>query len=52
MQQLYERGRFQTTYHDLTEALGARVMGATVFETKAGYTRGPYGVQDGAERRR
>jgi hypothetical protein len=31
-QLLYERGKFQTTHHDLTEPLGARVIGATVFE--------------------
>jgi uncharacterized cupin superfamily protein len=48
-QPLYERGKFQTTYHDLTEALGASVIGATVFETKAGYTRGPYHFHDGVE---
>lgn len=49
MQPLYERGDFQTTYHDLTEALGACVIGATVFESKAGYTRGPYHFHDGVE---
>jgi uncharacterized cupin superfamily protein len=49
MQPLYERGRFQTTYHDLTGPLGACVIGATVFETKAGYTRGPYHFHDGVE---
>jgi uncharacterized cupin superfamily protein len=48
-QLLYERGRFQTSYHDLTEALGACVIGATVFDTKAGYTRGPYHFHDGVE---
>jgi uncharacterized cupin superfamily protein len=46
---LYQRGTFQTTYHDLTEPLGARVIGATVFETRAGYTRGPYHFHDGVE---
>ena len=40
-QPLYERGTFQAAYHDLTEPFGARVIGATVFEIKAGYTRGP-----------
>jgi uncharacterized cupin superfamily protein len=48
-QLLYERGQFQTTYHDLTEPLGARLIGATVFETKAGYARGPYHFHDGLE---
>jgi len=48
-QLLYERGKFQTTYHDLTEPLGARVIGATVFEVQAGYTRGPYHFHDGVE---
>ena len=49
MQLLYERGKFKASYHDLTEALGARVIGATVFETEAGYTRGPYHFHDGVE---
>jgi uncharacterized cupin superfamily protein len=49
MQPLYERGKFQTSYHDLTDVLGARLMGATVFETKAGYTRAPYHFHDGVE---
>lgn len=35
---LYDRGKFQASYHDLTDSLAARVIGATVFETKAGYT--------------
>ena len=48
-QLLYERGKFQTTYHDLTEPLGACVIGATVFEIKAGFTRGPYHFHDGVE---
>lgn len=48
-QLLYERGKFQATYNDLTEALGARVIGATVFETEPGYTRGPYHFHDGVE---
>lgn len=46
---LYERGKFQTTYHDLTEPLGARVIAATLFEVEAGYTRGPYHFHDGVE---
>ncbi|MFZ1994547.1 MAG: hypothetical protein WAU75_10580 [Solirubrobacteraceae bacterium] len=49
MQLLYERGRFQAMYHDLTEPLGSRMIGATVFETKAGSTRGPYHFHDGVE---
>ena len=48
-QPLYERGKFQTTYRDLTEPLGACVIGATVFEIKAGFTRGPYHFHDGVE---
>jgi uncharacterized cupin superfamily protein len=48
-QLLYERGKFQAACHDLTEVLGACVIGATVFETKAGYTRGPYHFHDGVE---
>jgi uncharacterized cupin superfamily protein len=46
---LYDRGRFQASYHDLTDSLGACVIGATVFETKAGSTRGPYHFHDGVE---
>jgi uncharacterized cupin superfamily protein len=46
---LYEQGKFQTSYHDLTDSLGAHVIGATVFETEAGYTRGPYHFHDGVE---
>ena len=46
---LYDRGKFQARYHDLTDSLGARVIGATVIETKAGYTRGPYHFHDGVE---
>ena len=46
---LYHRGKFRASYHDLTDSLGARVIGATVFETKAGYTRGPYHFHDGVE---
>ena len=48
-QLLYERGTFQTTYHDLSEPLDACVIGASVFETNAGYTRGPYHFHDGVE---
>ena len=46
---LWDRGKFQATYRDLTEALGAGVIGATVWETKAGYTQGPYHFHDGVE---
>ena len=49
MQLLWERGKFQATHHDLTEALGAGVIGATVWETKAGYMQGPYHFHDGVE---
>lgn len=48
-QPLWERGKFRTAYHDLTEPLGGEVIGATVFETAAGYTRGPYHFHDGVE---
>jgi uncharacterized cupin superfamily protein len=46
---LWERGKFQATYHDLTEALGGCVIGATVWETEAGCTQGPYHFHDGLE---
>jgi uncharacterized cupin superfamily protein len=46
---LWERGKFQATCHDLSEALGGRVIGATVWETKPGYTQGPYHFHDGVE---
>ena len=45
----WERGRFQAAVHDLTEALGGRVIGATVWETEAGRTQGPYHFHDGVE---
>jgi uncharacterized cupin superfamily protein len=49
LEPLYTRGKFQATHRDLTEALGARVIGATVFETDGGFTRGPYHFHDGVE---
>jgi uncharacterized cupin superfamily protein len=48
-QPLYERGAFQTTYHDLTDPFGARLIGATVFEVRSGSTQGPYHYHDGVE---
>ena len=48
-QPLWERGKFQATTHDLTAALGGCVIGASVWETKAGYTQGPYHFHDGVE---
>lgn len=48
-QLLYDRGAFRTAYRDLTEPLGAGVIGATVFDTEAGYTRGPFHFHDGVE---
>jgi uncharacterized cupin superfamily protein len=48
-QPLWERGKFKSAYCDLTETLGAAVIGATVFETEPGYTRGPYHFHDGVE---
>ena len=35
--------------YQLTERLGAKVLGATVYEMKAGETRGPYHYHDGVE---
>lgn len=46
---LWERGKFQAATFDLTEALGGRVIGASVWETKAGSTQGPYHFHDGVE---
>jgi uncharacterized cupin superfamily protein len=46
---LCDRGRFRCTYRDLTEPLGGRVIGASVFEIEAGYRRGPYHFHDGFE---
>jgi uncharacterized cupin superfamily protein len=48
-QPLCDRGRFRSRYHDLTEPLGAHLIGATLYETEAGYTRGPYHFHDGFE---
>lgn len=50
-QLLWERGTFQATCRDLSEALGGCVIGATVWETNAGYTQGPYHFHDGVEAR-
>jgi uncharacterized cupin superfamily protein len=46
---LWKRGTFQARTRDLTEALGGGVIGASVWETKAGYTQGPYHFHDGVE---
>src|SRR5580692_4545344 len=46
---LWERGKFHAATHDLTAALGACVIGASVWETKAGYAQGPYHFHDGVE---
>jgi uncharacterized cupin superfamily protein len=46
---LWDRGKFQATTHELTATLGGCVIGATVWETKAGYTQGPYHFHDGVE---
>ncbi len=48
-QLLWERGRFHAACHDLTEPLGGCVIGATVWETKASSTQGPYHFHDGVE---
>jgi uncharacterized cupin superfamily protein len=48
-QLLWERGRFQALTHNLTAALGGSVIGASVWETNAGYTQGPYHFHDGVE---
>jgi uncharacterized cupin superfamily protein len=49
MELLWERGRFYATVCDLSEPLGGQVIGATVWESKAGFTRGPYHFHDGIE---
>ena len=41
-QLMWERGRFHAATCDLTAALGAGVIGASVWETKAGSTQGRY----------
>ncbi len=48
-QPLWERGTFRTAYRDLTEPFGAQWIGATVFDTGAGFTRGPFHYHDGVE---
>lgn len=48
MELLWDRGRFYATVHDL-ESLGGQVIGATVWESKPGFTRGPYHFHDGIE---
>lgn len=48
-QLLWERGKFHAETLDLTESLGGRVIGASVWETNAGSTQGPYHFHDGVE---
>ena len=43
------RGEFRCRAFDLTEILGAGVIGATVFETQAGDKQGPYHYHHGVE---
>ena len=40
MELLWDRGAFRTAYHDLTDILGARLIGATVYAVETGDTRG------------
>lgn len=44
-----ERGAFRARVFDLTERLGASVIGATVYEMCAGEKRGPYHYHHGVE---
>jgi uncharacterized cupin superfamily protein len=44
-----EQGAFRRAYFDLTERLGASVIGATVFEIRDGDRFGPYHYHDGLE---
>ena len=44
-----ERGQFRCAAATLTELLGARVMGASVYEMRAGDKRGPYHYHHGVE---
>ena len=46
---MWDRGKFQAMTRDLTVALGGRVIGASVWETRAGCTQGPYHFHDGVE---
>ncbi len=45
----FGRGAFHTRLFDLTERLGASVIGATVWEMQAGDNRGPYHFHHGVE---
>jgi uncharacterized cupin superfamily protein len=47
--EVVERGAFRRAYFDLTERLGASVIGATVFEIRAGDRFGPYHYHHGVE---
>jgi uncharacterized cupin superfamily protein len=47
--EVIERGAFRRAYFDLTERLGASVIGATVFEIRAGDRFGPYHYHHGVE---
>ena len=48
-QLLWERGKFHAATFELTEALGGCLIGASVWETNAGSTQGPYHFHDGVE---
>jgi mannose-6-phosphate isomerase-like protein (cupin superfamily) len=47
--EVLDRGEFRHAAFDLTERLGARVIGATVFEMQAGAKLGPYHYHHGVE---
>ena len=49
MELLWDRGTSRATYHDLTGVLGARLIGATVYEMERGDIHGPYHFHDGVE---
>jgi uncharacterized cupin superfamily protein len=49
LDEVLERGEFRCAAFDLTERLGARVIGATVYEMQPGDKRGPYHYHHGVE---
>jgi uncharacterized cupin superfamily protein len=49
LDEVFERGEFRGAYSTVTERLGGRVIGATVYEVQAGDKRGPYHYHHGVE---
>jgi uncharacterized cupin superfamily protein len=49
LDEVWGRGEFRAAYSTLTERLGGKVLGATVWEMQAGEKQGPYHYHHGVE---